>query len=146
MSYEMEFEGLEELIKMTDKLATESELEASNKKILDKCGELAYKTVKPLIRRSSDNSKSGRKGNRPPGHAADNVPKPRLRRKNGKLYTVIGWEKSDNTPYYYEKFEEWGSSQRPPYHSFGLVNKLLRKSYDSIALKEYNKIIERLEK
>ena len=145
MSIEMEFEGLDELIKIVDSLATETQVESINKKILKECGELAYSTVKPLIHESDNNSTSGRSGSRPNGHARDNVPKPKLRKKGGRTYVVVGWEKSDKSPYYYMKMEEWGTSQRPPHHSFGLVNKMLKKKYDEIAIKEYEKLIKKLE-
>ncbi|MFR4164209.1 MAG: HK97-gp10 family putative phage morphogenesis protein [Paraclostridium sordellii] len=145
MSIEMEFGGLDELIKIVDSLATETQVESINKKILKECGELAYQTVKPLIHESKDNSTSGRNGSRPNGHARDNVPKPKLRKKRGRIYEVVGWEKTDNSPYYYMKMEEWGTSQRPPHHSFGLVNKMLKKKYDEIAIKEYEKLIKKLE-
>ncbi|CEN29827.1 HK97-gp10 family putative phage morphogenesis protein [Paraclostridium sordellii] len=145
MSIEMEFEGLDELIKRVESLATETQVESINKKILKECGELAYSTVKPLIHESDNNSNSGRRGSRPSGHARDNVPKPKLRKKGGRVYVVVGWEKSDKSPYYYMKMEEWGTSQRPPHHSFGLVNKMLKKKYDDIAKKEYEKLIRKLE-
>ncbi|RGX10553.1 hypothetical protein DWV40_06080 [Paraclostridium sordellii] len=141
----MVFEGLDEIIKRVESLATESQVESTNKKILKECGELAYSTVKPLIHESKDNSTSGRNGSRPNGHARDNVPKPKLRKKGGRTYVVVGWEKTDNSPYFYMKMEEWGTSQRPPHHSFGLVNKMLKKKYDDIAKKEYEKLIRKLE-
>ena len=150
MSIEMEFEGLDELIKIVESLASEAEVDTANKKILKECGELAYQTVKPLIHKSKDNSKSGpqHKGNPrlvPPGHARDNVPKPKIKKKKGRSYVIVGWEKTDNSPYFYMKAEEWGTSKRPPHHSFGLVNKMLKKKYDDIAIKEYEKLIKKLE-
>lgn len=146
MSFEIEFEGLDELIKTVESLASETKLENTNKKILKECGDLAYETVKPLIHKSNDNSKSGRKGSRPSGHASDNVPAPKFRRKGGIQYIIVGWEKTDNSPYFYMKFEEWGTSQRAPHHSFGTVNKLLSKSYDDIAKKEYTNLVKILER
>ena len=146
MSIEMEFEGLDDLIKTVESLASEADIDNTNKKILKECGDLAYQTVKPLIHKSKDNSKSGRKGSRPNGHASDNVPTPKFRTKHGEKYIIIGWEKSDNSEYWYMKIEEWGSSQRPPHHSFGLVNKMLVKQYDDIATKEYDKLIKKLER
>ncbi|MDU7904684.1 MAG: hypothetical protein E7J33_03875, partial [Peptostreptococcaceae bacterium] len=80
------------------------------------------------------------------GHASDNVPPPKFRTKKWEKYIVVGWEKSDNSNYYYMKMEEWGTSQRPPHHSFGLVNKMLDKQYDNIATKEYDKLIKKLER
>ncbi|MDK0737885.1 hypothetical protein P5E70_04435 [Clostridium perfringens] len=143
--WKIEFEGLDELIKTCESLATENQLENTDKKVLKECGDLAYETVKPLIHKSKDNSKSGRKGSRPNGHASDNIPKPKISKKKGKLQCIVGWEKSDNTPYFYMKMEEWGTSKRPPHHSFGVVNKLLRKQYSNIALKHYEKLVKKLE-
>lgn len=145
-SFSMEFTGLDELIKTVEELGTEQDLEKTNKKILKECGDLAYKTVQPLIHKSEDNSKSGRKGSRPPGHAANNVPKPRIKKKNGRQYVIVGWEKGDNSEFFYMKMEEWGTSKRPPHHSFGKVNKILRKQYDNIAIKEYENLIKKLER
>lgn len=151
MDIKIDFEGLDELIKICEELGTEKELEDTNKKILKECGDLAYKTVKSLIHRSKDNSKSGpqhKGGPRlvPPGHAADNVPQPKFKKIKGRQYVIIGWDKSDNSEYWYMKIEEWGSSQRPPHHSFGKVNKILRKQYDNIAKKQYENLIKKLER
>lgn len=146
MDIDMEFVGLDELIKTAEKLSTNSELEKANKKILKDCGDLAYKTVKPLIHKSADNSKSGRRGTRPNGHATDNIPSPKIKRKNGYLYVLVGWDKSDNSPYYYMTMEEWGTSQRTPHHAFGKVNAIIKKECDDIAYNRYDKLIKLLEK
>ncbi len=148
--WEIEFEGLDELIKTCERLSTENELETTDKKVLKECGDLAYKTVKTLVHRSKDNSKSGAQhkgGIRlvPPGHAVDNIPKPKIRKRKGNLQCIVGWEKTDNSPYFYMKMEEWGTSKRPPHHSFGLVNKLLRKQYTGIAIKHYEDLVEKLD-
>lgn len=150
MSIEMEFEGLDELIKTAESLATEEQVEGTNKKILKQCGDLAYDTAKKLVHRSKDNSKSGpqHKGSPrlvPPGHAQDNIPKPKIKKKKNTVYVIVGWEKTDNSPYFYMKMEEWGTSQRPPHHAFGLVNEMLGAHYDRIAEIEYEKLIKKLE-
>lgn len=145
-NFSMEFEGLDELIKTCEELGTEQDLEKTNKKILKECGDLAYKVVQPLIHKSKDNSKSGREGSRPNGHAADNIPQPKFKKIKGRQYVIVGWDKSDNSKYWYMKIEEWGSSQRPPHHSFGKVNKILKKQYDNIAIKQYENLIKKLER
>lgn len=142
---DMKFEGLDELIKISESLSTSEELEEINKKILKDCSNLAYDTVKPKVHKSKDNSKSGRKGSRPSGHAADNIPKAKFKKKNGNLYVLIGWEKTDNSPYYYMKMEEWGTTKRPPHHSFGTVNKLLKDKYNTIATFHYESLVKKLE-
>lgn len=146
MNIDMEFQGLDELIKTCENMSTETDLETINKKILEECSDLAYKKASSLIHKSIDNTKSGRRGARPPGHAADNIPKPKIRKRKDQLQSVIGWEKSDNSPYFYMKMEEWGTSERPPHHAFGLVNKMLFKRYEEIALKRYEKKVKELEK
>lgn len=140
--WEIKFEGLDDLIKTFEKLGTEKENEDIEKSILKECGDLAYKTVKPMIHISNDNSKSGRKESRPPGHAANNIPKPKIRKKKGNLQCIVGWEKSDNTPFYYMKMEEWGTSERPPHHAFGKTNKILKRVYNNIAQKKYDKFVK----
>lgn len=151
MDINMEFEGLEDLIKTVEKMATQDELEKTNKELLKECGEVAHKEAGRLIHRSKDRSKSGpqHKGTKrsvPPGHAADNVPKPRFKKKNGRSYIIVGWDKSDNSDYFYMKMEEWGTTKREPHHAFGKVNKLMKRKYDSIATKHYEKLIKKLEK
>lgn len=151
MSFSMEFEGLDELIKSVETLSNETKLEEVNNKILIKCGDLAYKTVLPLIHKSKEHSKSGsqHKGKVrlvPQGHAVDNVPKPKIIKKGNRKYVIVGWEKSDNSPFFYMKMEEWGTSKRPPHHSFGTVNKILNRQYNEIAQKEYEDLIKILER
>lgn len=141
--WEIEFEGLDELIKTFDKLSTEEENEDVQKAMLKECGDLAKRTVIPLIHRSEDNSKSGRKGSRPPGHAADNIPNPKIKKKKSGLQCIVGWEKTDTSPFFYMKMEEWGSSKRPPHHAFGKVNKILKDKYDKIALKKYDEFVRK---
>lgn len=145
--WEIKFEGLDDLIKTFEKLGTEKENEDVEKSILKECGDLAYKVVQPLIHKSKDNSKSGpqHKGSPrlvPPGHAANNVPKPRIKKKNGRQYVIVGWEKGDNSEFFYMKMEEWGTSKRPPHHSFGKVNKILKRVYDNIAQNKYDKFVK----
>lgn len=147
---DLDFEGLDNLIKQVEKISTDAEIKKTTKKVLKECGDLAFETVKPMVHKSKDHSKSGpqHKGSPrlvPPGHARDNIPKPRIKSKNGNMYVVVGWEKSDNEDYFYMKFEEWGTSKRPPHTTFGKVNKMLRNEYEEIALKEFNEMLEEVE-
>ena len=82
---------------------------------------------------SKDNSKSGRKGNRPKGHAKDNIPVSKIKviKRDEFSYIVIGWEKSDTSPYYYEKFHEWGSTKHAPHPVFSVVKNLYADKLDN---------------
>ena len=72
----MEFLGLNEMQKEIERLSTESELKALNKKIIKRAGEIGLQEAEGQIRKkaySSNPMKSGRKGSRTGQHAADNV-------------------------------------------------------------------------
>lgn len=143
MDIEFEFEGLDDLIKRCEEVCELTTIDKTTKEALNECGELAYTTVKPLVRESGDNSKSGRKGSRPPGHAADNIPLPKLRKKKESIFVVVGWEKTDNSPFFYEKFEEWGTTQRPPYHAFGSASAKLKTSFEKIIMEHFEKLLKK---
>lgn len=57
--------------------------------------------------------KSGRRGSRTGQHAADNVPE-KGTTQSGNYGEVIGWEKSDTSPFFYMKFHEWGTTMHKP--------------------------------
>ena len=95
--------------------------------------------------RSKDVSKSGREGSRTFIHSADAVPITGVRRNKGKLYTLVGWDKGDNSPYFYTKFNEWGTSTRPPTPIFLLVSQEINKELRELGLKEYAKLLNFLE-
>lgn len=138
-----ETKGIEELIKRVEQLATPRELEKADRAALKRCGEIAHNTVQKLHPRSKNVSKSGRKGSRTFSHAADNIPV-KVKRKNGKLYVLIGWDKGDNTAYFYEKFVEFGSSQVLPKAPFKKAFSRTRKQLDKIFEEEYTKLFESL--
>jgi len=65
----------------------------------------AYNQAKALAPRDKKSRKGGR------GHMADNIPL-KLAREGKARYIYYGWEKSDNSNYYYAKFVEWGTSSK----------------------------------
>lgn len=149
MQMDFEFEGLDDLIKRCEEVCELTTINKTTKKALNECGELAYHTVQPLVRRAEDHSKSGAQhkgwGYRqvPSGHAADNIPLPILRKKKDFIYVVIGWERTDNSPFFYEKFEEWGTSQRPPYHAFGCTSAKLRPQFEKIIMEHFEELLKK---
>lgn len=145
---EMEFEGLDDLIKEFEELATEDELEVIDRRILDECGNLAQNTVKKEMAYSKNHSKSGiqhKNTNRqtPSGHARDNVPVGKIRKRKGRLEKVVGWEKNKGGDYEYYNFKEFGTSKMQPLKSFGLTNKKLYKTYNKITYDEYEKELKK---
>lgn len=143
MGVTMEFEGLTDLIKECEKLGTPRELEEAERKALKRCGDLAKAEVTGKMARSSDVSKSGRRGSRTFQHSADNVPM-KIKKIGGGLSIVIGWDKGDNSPYFYNKFIEFGTSKMPPQAPFKKVFTRQRQQWTKIFIEEYEKLLERL--
>lgn len=110
----MEFEGLEELRKQFETLADDRETTAVERKIVTRNRDIAAQRMKGKVPKSADNAKSGKKGYRPSGHAADNIPVSNVRMSGGSPTATVGWEKADNSEYFYIKFVEWGTYRMQP--------------------------------
>lgn len=110
----MKFDGLEELQQKFETLASDKEAITVEKKIVTKCRDHAAERMKGKVPRSGNNAKSGKKGYRPSGHAADNVPVSNIRTAGGRPTATVGWEKADNSEYFYVKFVEWGTYRMQP--------------------------------
>lgn len=144
MKLEMEFEGLQELKKGIDALANSKELREINKKIVRECSKITKNKASSNIHKSKDNSRSGRKGSRPSGHAADNIPVSNIKKISNIDYECnVGWEKADNSEYFYMKFEEWGATGREAHAPFLKTMQSLNKEYSNIAEKEYQKFLDK---
>lgn len=141
---EMKFEGLDDLIKQCEKLATGKQLEEVDREIITDCSKIAKSEVKKRMHRSKDVSKSGRKGSRTGKHAIDDIPTSNIKKKKDRLFAVIGWEKSDNSPYFYMKFEEWGTSKRAPHESFYPASKVVYKNLQVIGIQRYEKLLKKV--
>lgn len=141
----IEVKGVKELIKQCENIATPREIDITDKKALKKCSDLAENEVKKLLPTSDDVSKSGKKGSRTFQHAKDNIPV-KIKLVNGKLTAVVGWEKSNNDPYFYVKFIEFefGNSKYPPIAPFKKVFIKQRGQWTKIFEEEYNKLLENL--
>lgn len=143
MAY-IEVTGLDELIKECERLGGKSATDKVNRNILKKTGKLTQNEAKVKAPRSDNPLNSGRKGSRTGQHMGDNIPISGVKNKNGSLYIIVGWEKGDDSPFFYAKFIEWGTSKIPA-NPF-LLNALnkYKKDFTSIAEKEYSKLIEKL--
>jgi len=145
MAY-MEFEGLNDLIKTAERIATSAEIDKVNKTIIKKCGALTQQAAKTKAHRSKNPKQSGRKGSRTGKHMADEIPLSNIKKnKNGGLYIIVGWEKDDTSPYFYAKFEEWGTSQRHPHPFLATALEQYKKEFSKIAEEEYQRLIKELE-
>ena len=140
----IKFEGLDELIKEVEKIANRSEIEKVNSKILRECGKKAQSTVKTKMPKSKNPMLSGRKGSRTGKHSADNVPLSGVKNKNGYQSIIVGWDKSDTSPYFYVKFTEWGTSKMKPFAYMERTKQELTSYFSKVAQKEYESLISKL--
>ncbi|QLY82234.1 HK97-gp10 family putative phage morphogenesis protein [Clostridium intestinale] len=139
----VEVTGLKELIKQCEQIATPREIEKAEYKALERCGDLVDKELVKTLPVSKQVYRSGRKGSRTFKHSKDEIPM-FIRRVKGALQIVIGWEKSDNSPYFYMKFIEFGTSKMPPVAPFKKAFIKQRKEWTDIFIEEYNKLLENL--
>lgn len=140
----IKFEGLDELIKEVEKVASKYEIEKANAKILKECGKKAQSTVKTKMPRSNNPMASGRKGSRTGQHSADNIPLSGVKNRKGYQSIIVGWDKSDNSPYFYTKFTEWGTSKMKPLAYMERTKQELTGYFSEIAQKEYESLISKL--
>lgn len=140
----IEVTGLEELIKECERLGGKVATDKVNRNILKKAGKLTQGEARSKAPRSKNPLCSGRKGSRTGKHMADNIPLSGIKNKNGSLFIIVGWDKGDDSPFFYAKFIEYGTSKIPA-NPF-LINALnkYKKEFSSLAEKEYEKLIEKL--
>lgn len=133
-----EFEGLKELQKQLEILAADSEMRATNKEIFQQCADVTQPRMKAHMAKSSDNSKSGRRGYRPAGHASDNIPV-----KVTTSGAEVGWTLlGDAENWFYMKFVEWGTSRQPPQDFLHNTLNECGDDYSRIAETEYQKLLD----
>jgi HK97 gp10 family phage protein len=143
----MKFDGLEETYKEIQKLSSESELKELNKKIVKRAGNMAKEQATGNIRKkaySKNPMKSGRRGSRTGQHAADNVPQ-KGTTQTGNYAQVIGWDKADTSPFFYMKFQEWGTSTAPIQTAKEFMLETAHQVYPqfkNIAEEEYEKVLK----
>lgn len=129
----LEFEGLKELQKKMEQLADDAEIAKVNKKVFRRAADATKPRMESHMPRSADNSKSGKRGYRPPGHAKDNIPV-----KVTTKYGEVGWTLlGDAENWFYMKFVEWGTTKQPPQDFLYNTRAESEDDYSRIADEEY---------
>ena len=137
MKVTFEFEGLKELQNKLETLASDSEIRKTNKQIFQRSVDYTEPRMKTVMARAADNSKSGKKGYRPSGHAADNIPT-KVTTKGGEVgWTLLG----DAENWFYMKYVEWGTSKMPPRDFLNNTKSECESEYHMIADQEYQKAL-----
>lgn len=150
MSVTIEITGLQELIRQAEALATPRELEETDKNAIKQCISMTKPEVSRAMRVSKDVRKSGRKGSRTYIHSRDAITtKIKISKKDGKIQGVVQvGDGKGNNPWFYTKFDEfeYGNSKYPPSKPWQRTFKKLRKQWEEIFIKEYEKLVEKLDK
>lgn len=142
MIIDMEFKGLDELVRAFEKAASDSDVRKVNKRIIEKSQPIVKKIMSKKIPKSSDISKSGRgfgTKSSVSAHAADEIPVSKVRMRTSGVGAAgnVGWEKSDNSEHFYVKFINWGTIYRPPKEFLYASSKEADKELQKIAEQEY---------
>lgn len=137
MEISFRFEGFEELERAAEALASDKEIGAVNKRIYQRSADITEPRMKAKMPRSADNSQSGKRGYRPPGHARDNIPKKVTTKK-----AEVGWQlNGDAENRFYMKFVEWGTTKMPPRDFLDSTKAESESEYHLIAEQEYQKLL-----
>lgn len=137
MKFTFEFDGLAELQKQLEVLASDAEINKTNKRIFKRAVDYSAPKMKEVMAKSGNYAKSGKKGYRPPGHAADNIPM-KATAKYGELgWTLLG----DAENWFYMKFVEWGTTKQPPQDFIYNTIKNSEDEWGKIANEEYQKLL-----
>lgn len=137
MKITFNMEGFDRLRTQVETLSSDSEIAALNKRIYQRSADVTEPRMKAHMPRSADNSKSGRNGYRPPGHAADNIPKKATSRKG-----EVGWKlDGDAQNWFYMKFVEWGTSKMPACDFIENTMHESESDYNQIAEEEFQRAL-----
>ena len=133
MATRMDFDGLDAIVKDLNQMS-----KILNSSIIDDALEEAIQPAYETAKKTAPRNKKGHIGKYGNGHMADNIPL-KLVRENGLRTIEYGWEKSDNSDYFYAKFVEWGTSNNK-YPKQPFINKSMSKN------KCFNVFSERIRK
>lgn len=135
MATRLDFDGLDAIVNDLNKMS-----QVLDSSMIDDALEEAIQPAYENAKKTAPRNKKGHIGKYGDGHMADNIPL-KLVRENGFRTIEYGWEKSDNSDYFYAKFVEWGTSNNKyPKQPF------LNKSMSRNKVKCFNVFSERIRK
>lgn len=145
MKIEMKFEGLDELVKAFEKAASDAEIEATNRRIVEKSETVVKRIMSGKVPKSADISKSGRgfgSKSSVSSHAADSVPIGKISIKDTGASAEVGWDKSDRSEHFYVKFINWGTIYQPPREFIFASGREADGELQKIAEQEYQSFLD----
>ena len=145
MKIEMEFDGLEELVKAFEKAVSDDAIKSTNKKIVERAQPVVKRIMSGKVPKSADISKSGRgfgSKSSVSSHAADSVPVGKVSIKDTGASAEVGWDKSDKSEHFYVKFINWGTIYRPPQEFIYATGREADSELQKIAEQEYQSFLD----
>ena len=145
MKVEMEFQGLQELLKAFEDAASDAEVAEVNRKIVEKGEPVVKKIMSGKIPKSADIKKSGRGFGTKSSvstHAAYRVPMGKPKVKGAGVSAEVGWDKSDNSEHFYVKFINWGTIYQPPREFIYETGRDADSELQKIAEQEYQAFLD----
>jgi len=103
MKIEMEFQGLQELMKAFEAAASDEDIKEVNKKIVERGQPVVKQIMSRKIPKSADIKLSGRgfgSKSSVTAHAADSVPVGKVSVKDSGASADVGWDKTDNSEHF----------------------------------------------
>lgn len=147
MKIEMEFQGLEELVRAFEKAASDDEIKQTNKRIAEKSEPVVKRIMSGKIPKSADISKSGRgfgTKSSVSAHAADEIPMGKVKVKGTGATAEVGWEKNtqDEGGHFYVRFINWGTIYQPPREFIYATGREADGELQKIAEQEYQSFLD----
>ena len=148
MKVEMEFKGLEELVKAFEAAAGDDEIKEINKAIAEKAEPVVQRIMSGKMPKSTDISKSGRgfgSKSSVSSHAADEIPMGKVKVKGTGATADVGWEKNtqDEGGHFYVRFINWGTIYRPPQEFIYATGREADTELQKIAEQEYQSYLDK---
>ena len=145
MKIEMEFQGLQELMKAFETAASDEDIKEVNKKIVERGQPVVKQIMSRKIPKSADIKLSGRgfgSKSSVTAHAADSVPVGKVSVKDSGASADVGWDKTDNSEHFYVKFINWGTIYRPPQEFIFATGREADAELQKIAEEEYQSYLD----
>lgn len=145
MKIEMEFQGLQELMKAFEAAASDEDIKEVNKKIVERGQPVVKQIMSRKIPKSADIKLSGRgfgSKSSVTAHAADSVPIGKVSVKDAGASADVGWDKTDNSEHFYVKFINWGTIYRPPQEFIFATGREADAELQKIAEEEYQSYLD----
>lgn len=145
MIVEMEFQGLQELMKAFEAAASDNDVREVNKRIVERGQPVVKKIMSGKVPRSENMKLSGRgfgSKSQVSAHAADSVPVGKVKIKDTGASADIGWAKSDNSQHFYTKFINWGTIYQPPREFIFETGREADAELQKIAEQEYQAYLD----